>query len=77
LKGEIAKLPEEMTISKLRFPLFTVEEQQQIVHGIESRLSVCDKIEETITDSVKQAEALRQSILKKAFGGEFGVELLY
>ena len=36
---------------------------------IESRLSVCDKIEETITNSLKQVEALRQSILKKAFEG--------
>ena len=48
---------------------FTAEEQQQIVQEVESRLSVCDKIEETITDSLKQAEALRHSILKKAFEG--------
>jgi type I restriction enzyme, S subunit len=46
-----------------------IEEQQQIVQKIESRLSVCDKVEETITNSLKQAEALRQSILKKAFEG--------
>jgi type I restriction enzyme S subunit len=44
--------------------------KQQIVQEIESRLSVCDKIEETTTDSLKQAEALRQSILKKAFEGK-------
>ena len=43
--------------------------QQQMVQEIESRLSVCDKLEETITNSLKQAEALRQSILKKAFEG--------
>lgn len=48
----------------------SLEEQQQIVQEIESRLSVCDKIEETITNSLKQAEALRQSILKKAFEGK-------
>lgn len=47
-----------------------VEEQQQIVQEIESPLSVCDKIEETITNSLKQAEALRQGILKKAFEGK-------
>jgi type I restriction enzyme, S subunit len=51
-------------------PLPKLEEQQQIVQEIESRLSVCDKIEETITNSLKQAEALRQSILKKAFEGK-------
>ena len=44
--------------------------QQQIVQEIESRLSVCDNMEETITDSLQQAEALRQSILKMAFEGK-------
>lgn len=48
----------------------TISEQQQIVQEIESRLSVCDKIEETITNSLLQAESLRQSILKKAFEGK-------
>ena len=47
-----------------------MEEQNQIVQEIESRLSVADKIEETIAQSLKQAEALRQSILKKAFEGK-------
>ena len=47
-----------------------LSEQQAIVEEIESRLSVCDKIEQTIEDSLKKAEALRQSILKKAFAGE-------
>ena len=50
-------------------PLPPLEEQQQIVQEIESRLSVVDKMEESITQSLQQAEALRQSILKKAFGG--------
>jgi len=48
----------------------TLEEQQAIVSEIESRLSVCDQIEQTIEDSLKKAEALRQSILKKAFAGD-------
>lgn len=48
----------------------TLEEQQLIVSEIESRLSVCDKIEESITTSLQQAEALRHSILKKAFEGK-------
>ena len=45
------------------------EEQRQIVQEIESRLSVCDKVEESITVSLEKAKALRQSILKKAFEG--------
>ncbi len=46
------------------------ETQKTIVAEIESRLSVCDKLEETIQTSLKQAEILRQSILKKAFSGQ-------
>ncbi len=45
-------------------------EQQKIVYEIESRLSVADKMEESINQSLQQAEALRQSILKKAFEGK-------
>ena len=52
------------------FPLVSKEEQYQIVQEIESRLSVCDKLEESIKESLQKAEALRQSILKKAFEGK-------
>ncbi len=44
--------------------------QTKIVSEIESRLSVCDKIEETIESSLQQAEALRLSIIKQAFEGK-------
>ncbi|UMB52957.1 restriction endonuclease subunit S [Lutibacter sp. A64] len=47
----------------------TIQEQHQIVNEIESRLSVCDKVEKDIADSLEKAQALRQSILKKAFEG--------
>jgi type I restriction enzyme S subunit len=47
-----------------------LREQYAIVAEIESRLSVCDKIEESIEHSLKQSESLRQSILKKAFEGK-------
>lgn len=49
---------------------YSLLEQQVIVQEIESRLSICDKLEETIQSSLKQAESLRQSILKKAFEGK-------
>lgn len=52
------------------FPLCTIEEQEYIVSEIESRLSVCDKIEETVNTALQEAEAMRQSILKQAFAGE-------
>ncbi|MEZ4911933.1 MAG: restriction endonuclease subunit S [Saprospiraceae bacterium] len=48
----------------------SIQEQTQIVQEIESRLSVCDKMEQSLTESIEKAEALRQSILKKAFEGK-------
>ena len=56
-------------IKTIPFPLCLIKEQNNIVQAIESRLSVADKMEESITQSLQQAEALRQSILKKAFEG--------
>ena len=50
------------------------EEQAKIVSLLESRLSLADKMEETITQSLEQAETLRQSILKKAFEGKLVIE---
>jgi type I restriction enzyme, S subunit len=55
---------------KIEIPIPSFEEQKRIVDEIESKLTVCDKIEETITNSLLQAESLRQSILKKAFEGK-------
>lgn len=57
-------------VSNLPLALPSVKGQQNIVLEIESRLSVCDKLEETINQSLTQAETLRQSILKKAFEGK-------
>jgi type I restriction enzyme S subunit len=47
-----------------------MQEQTQIVQEIESRLSVCDQLEATLTENLDKAEALRQSILKRAFEGK-------
>jgi len=54
----------------ITLPIYSLEEQQYIVNELESKLTVCDKIEETISQSLQQAETLRQSILKKAFEGK-------
>ena len=43
--------------------------QKSIVNAIEERISACDKIGDTVAVALLQAEALRQSILKKAFEG--------
>ena len=57
-------------LKELVIPICSLGEQLQIVQEIESRLSVCDKIEEIIEQGLVQAETLRQSILKKAFEGK-------
>ena len=43
--------------------------QDSIVNEIETHLSVCDSIEQTVDAALQQAEAMRQSILKNAFEG--------
>jgi type I restriction enzyme S subunit len=58
------------SIKSFVFPFPPLAEQQLIVDELESKLTVCDKIEETISQSLLQAESLRQSILKKAFEGK-------
>lgn len=57
-------------IKKIEIPLPPLTEQQRIVQEIESRLSQATASETYIENALQQAEALRQSILKKAFSGE-------
>lgn len=57
------------TLENLIIPYCNIDEQKYIVQEIESRLSVCDSIEQTVDTALAQAEAMRQSILKKAFEG--------
>jgi type I restriction enzyme S subunit len=54
-------------IRKSFIPLAPFVEQHRIVEEIESRLSITDEIEKVVAQGTKQAERLRQSILKKAF----------
>lgn len=57
-------------LEKVKIPLPTINEQRAIVDELESKLTVCEKTEETISQSLLKAETLRQSILKKAFEGK-------
>lgn len=59
------------TLENLIIPYCNIDEQKYVVQEIESRLSVCDSIEQTVDTALSQAEAMRQSILKKAFEGGF------
>ncbi|MDA0525729.1 restriction endonuclease subunit S [Methanococcoides alaskense] len=57
-------------LQSLIVSICSLSEQQAIIQEIETRLSVCDKVEQDIEANLKIAEALRQSILKKAFEGK-------
>jgi type I restriction enzyme S subunit len=51
-------------------PAPCTEEQKLISTLLSEKLSLIDQLEQTITHSLQQADALRQSILKKAFSGQ-------
>ena len=57
-------------IKNINVLLPSKKEQEQMLQEIESRLSVCDKLEETVNKSLEKIKYLRQSILKKAFEGK-------
>ena len=55
---------------EIKIPVPEIEQQSKIVTNIDGRLSECDNIKQTIANAMQQAEALRQSILKRAFEGD-------
>jgi type I restriction enzyme, S subunit len=57
-------------IKKSPIILPSLLEQEIIVSEIEQRLSIVDEVETVISTSLRQAESLRQSILKRAFEGK-------
>ena len=56
-------------LKHLIVPYCSIDEQRNVISEIESRMSVCDSIEQTVDAALQQAEAMRQSILKDAFEG--------
>lgn len=57
-------------IRSVNIPLPPLAEQRRIVAEVERRLSVADEVARTVEQSLRQAERLRQSILKRAFEGK-------
>lgn len=50
-------------------PIVSDEQALSTVNEIDSKISVCDSIEQTVDSALQQSEAMRQSILKEAFEG--------
>ena len=57
-------------VNNIPIPFTITEEKFQIIQEIERHFSVADETEKIIDQSLKQAERLRQSILKDAFSGK-------
>jgi type I restriction enzyme S subunit len=72
-KGSSRAFLNQTILNSLDFPLCSLEDQQSIVSDLDNKVTFCDKIEETINQSLHQAETLRQSILKKAFEGKLNL----
>lgn len=58
------------TLENLMIPLCSLPEQNEIVHLLESQFTAIEQNEREIDAALKRADALRQSILKKAFSGQ-------
>ena len=69
-KGSTRDFLNQTILKQIIFPLPPLVDQSQIVAEIESRLSVCDKLEQIVDENLNKAQALKQSILKKAFAGQ-------
>lgn len=58
------------SLERVPVPVIERENQDSVVERIETHLSVCKSIEMTICTALMQADAMRQSILKRAFEGK-------
>jgi len=57
-------------IRSITVPICSVAEADAVIETLAAKLSEVDQLELTLAISLQQAEALRQSILKKAFAGQ-------
>ncbi len=58
------------TLENLVVPYCSNAEQEAVLCELESKLSEADQLDQTLATALQQADALRQSILKKAFRGQ-------
>ena len=70
IKGGLLKNYHLEDLRLARLPLCGVREQEELVRLIDERLSVLEQLDSTLELQLVGANALRQSILKKAFSGQ-------
>ena len=56
-------------LKNINIPLCSLAEQTQIVAILESKLTACDQLAAELAKQLKQAELLKQAVLKAAFSG--------
>ena len=69
LAGSMPKI-DQATILRCPIPFPPSLEQQQIAGGVAEKLSLIEAAEATINHGLQRSSCLRQSILKRAFGGK-------
>lgn len=77
VKQQIAEITQGVAQQKISlarfaqvgFPLPPLKEQDVILEGINRRISIAEELEATIVISLKRAERVRQTILRRAFAG--------
>jgi type I restriction enzyme S subunit len=57
-------------LSAMPIPLTSLSEQKAIAEEIKRCFSIAEEVEKTVVNGLRQAEKLRQSILKRAFEGK-------
>ena len=68
-----------VALSSLRnfeIPYCSLAEQTQIVAILESKLTACDQLADELAKQLKQAELLKQAVLKAAFSGNLWINKL-
>jgi type I restriction enzyme, S subunit len=69
-KGSSREFLNQGILSAIAFPLPCIQEQREILSVLDAKLSEADQLDQTLATALQQADALRQSILKKAFHGQ-------
>jgi type I restriction enzyme S subunit len=68
ISGSMPKIDQD-TVGRAAVPLPSIAEQDAIVEAVEDQLSTIDHLESDLDAKLKNAQALRQSILRQAFSG--------
>lgn len=61
-------------VQDLQVNIFSLAEQTQIVAILEQKLTACDTLATELANQLKQAELLKQSVLKAAFSGRLKID---